>query len=84
MGSQNFEQGLTKLMVLTELMGLKKLIDGSDEILADPDLKKFDGSDEILADPDLKKFGSEIVVVYHSTPFPCLGRRKFLFRKICL
>ena len=42
MGSQNFEQGLTKLMVLTELMGLKKLIDGSDEILADPDLKKMD------------------------------------------
>ena len=69
MGSQNFEQGLTKLMVLTELMGLKKLIDGSDEI---------------LADPDLKKIGSEIVVVYHSTPFPCLGRRKFLYRKICL
>ncbi len=37
-GSQNFEQGLTKLMVLTKLlvlrnlMGLKKLIDGSDEI----------------------------------------------------
>ena len=42
MGSQNFGQGLTKLMVLTELMGLKKLIDGSDEILADPDLKKMD------------------------------------------
>ncbi len=54
MGSQNFEQGLTKLMVLTELMGLKKLmvltelmglkklIDGSDEILADPDFKKLD------------------------------------------
>jgi hypothetical protein len=43
MGSQNFEQGLTKLMVLTELMGLKKLIDGSDEILADPDLKNCCG-----------------------------------------
>ena len=33
---------LTKLMVLTELMGLMKLIDGFDEILADPDLKKMD------------------------------------------
>jgi hypothetical protein len=73
MGSPNFEQGLTKLMVLTELMGLKNVIDGSDEI-----------DDEILADPGFDKDGSEIVVVYHSTPFPCLGRKIFfLFRKNC-
>jgi len=53
------------------LMGLMKLIDGSDELM-----KLIDGSDEFLADPGFEKDGSEIVVVYHSTPFPCLGRRK--------
>jgi hypothetical protein len=53
MGSQNFEQGLTKLMVLTELMGLKKLMVLT-ELMG---LKKLiDGSDEILADPDLKNW----------------------------
>ncbi len=31
MGSQNFEQGLTKLMVLMKLIVLRKLIDGFDE-----------------------------------------------------
>jgi hypothetical protein len=33
-------------------------------------LMKFSGS-------GFEKDGSEIVVVYHSTPFPCLGRNKF-------
>ncbi len=57
MGSQNFEQGLDEIdgsngidgseefdwwVWRNWVMGLMKLIDGSDEILADPDLKKMD------------------------------------------
>ena len=67
---------LTKLMALMKLMGLEKLIDGSDEICL-MDLTNFSGS-------GCEKYGSEIVVVYHSTtPFPCLGRRIFCVRKNC-
>ena len=66
---------LMKLMALMKLMGLEKLIDGSDEICL-MDLTNFSGS-------GCEKYGSEIVVVYHSTPFPCLGRRIFCVRKNC-
>jgi len=40
-------------------------------------LTRFSGS-------GFKKNGSEIVVVYHSTPFPCLGRRIFCLEKIVI
>jgi len=55
-------------MVLTELMGLMKLIDGFDEILADPDLKKMD--------PKLLWY-----TIAH--PSLAWEERNFLFRKNC-